>query len=88
MVISEIKPSANKLQTATNIYIFWDAFCLKKVYLQPCINLGESLKFMLECPDGEIGKRCGLRSRWELSLESSSLSSGTSIKKEKSLVKV
>ena len=29
------------------------------------------------CPDGEIGKRCGLRSRWSTILESSSLSSGT-----------
>ena len=29
------------------------------------------------CPDGEIGKRCGLRSRWSKILESSSLSSGT-----------
>ncbi len=29
------------------------------------------------CPDGEIGKRCGLRSRWSNILESSSLSSGT-----------
>lgn len=28
-------------------------------------------------PGGEIGKRCGLRSRWEKSLESSSLSPGT-----------
>ena len=26
------------------------------------------------CPDGEIGKRCGLRSRWSYILESSSLS--------------
>lgn len=31
-----------------------------------------------QCPDGEIGKRCGLRSRWSTILESSSLSSGTS----------
>src|SRR5690606_8041129 len=31
-----------------------------------------------KCPGGEIGKRCGLRSRWEKSLESSSLSPGTS----------
>jgi hypothetical protein len=30
-----------------------------------------------QCPDGEIGKRCGLRSRWSKILESSSLSSGT-----------
>ena len=30
-----------------------------------------------ERPDGEIGKRCGLRSRWSTILESSSLSSGT-----------
>src|SRR5690554_1814124 len=33
-------------------------------------------------PDGEIGKRCGLRSRWEMSLESSSLSPGTTCSKQ------
>ena len=32
---------------------------------------------VVNCPDGEIGKRCGLRSRWSKILESSSLSSGT-----------
>ena len=32
-------------------------------------------------PDGEIGKRCGLRSRWSKILESSTLSSGTGIKR-------
>jgi hypothetical protein len=32
-----------------------------------------------QCPDGEIGKRCGLRSRWSKILESSSLSSGTKV---------
>ena len=33
--------------------------------------------WIIQCPDGEIGKRCGLRSRWSKILESSSLSSGT-----------
>lgn len=34
-------------------------------------------RYYQPCPGGEIGKRCGLRSRWEQSLESSSLSPGT-----------
>ncbi|MEY3678923.1 MAG: hypothetical protein RI924_1064 [Bacteroidota bacterium] len=34
--------------------------------------------FAIRCgPGGEIGKRCGLRSRWSHILESSSLSLGT-----------
>ena len=37
----------------------------------------EGLFVECQCPDGEIGKRCGLRSRWSTILESSSLSSGT-----------
>gem|GEM_PF-2611846 len=33
--------------------------------------------YKLICPGGEIGKRCGLRSRWSYILESSSLFPGT-----------
>ena len=38
----------------------------------------KDFSLVCQCPDGEIGKRCGLRSRWSTILESSSLSSGTS----------